>query len=169
MARRKIPWGDVKREYVQGVERDGKRVYPSQYDLAERYGVSQSSIWRKAKAENWAVEREIFAVRVQSECSQKTIDSLSDEGSQFDLSAFRAANAGVKRVEEAMTKTALMSPDDMTKLASAPKTFHQVGRLALGESTDNAEVNVVGARERLIALVDRAAGRQAAASSEQAQ
>lgn len=168
MARR-IPWDDIKREYVQGTERDGNRVYPSQRDLAEKYGMNNSTIGRRAKAEDWSVQREIFASKLQAECKQKTIESLSDEGSQFDLSAFRAANAGVKRVEEAMTKTAPMSPDDMTKLASALKTFHQVGRLALGESTDNAEVNVVGARERLIALVDRAAGRQAAASSEQAQ
>ena len=140
MARRKIPWEDIKREYVQGVERDGKRVYPSQRDLAERHGINASTVGRRAKAEEWAVQREIFASRMQAECKQKTIEALSDEGSQFNLTAFRISRDGLQRIEAVLGKKGVpMAPKSISNLANAARTFHQTGRLALGEPTETTE------------------------------
>lgn len=167
MARRKIPWDEIRREYVEGAMQDGIRIYPSQRDLAERYEIDPGNIGRKAKAEQWAVQREILVSRCTAERQQKTIEVLSDKGSEFDLTAFRAADMGVSRVEKALDKP--MMPEDLAKLATALRTFHQVGRLALGESTDNAEVNVSGARKRLIAIVDRVASRCATTNTEPAE
>lgn len=136
---RQIPWDIVKRQYVQGVEKDGKRVYPTMRDLADKYECNVSTVGRHAKAEDWAVQREIFANKLQTECKRKTIEVLSDAGSDFDLKAFRIAQAGLKRIQDALEGEVPMLPEDVNRLASASRTFHQTGRLALGEPTDTTE------------------------------
>ncbi len=132
---RRIPWEEIRREYVEGTERDGARVYPSQRDLASKYDVEISTIGRRAKREGWAVAREVFASRVLAERQRKSVDMLSDEGSALDLSAFQIAQAGLARISAAVgdKEQRPMDADEINKLSSAAQRFHQMGRLALGE------------------------------------
>lgn len=139
----KIPWEQIRQEYVQGVEQEGSRVYPSQRDLADKYGMDPATIGRKAKADNWSAQRDIFISKLTAESQQKTLDSLSDDASEFNLLTFQAAQAAVERIHNVLTDSnQRINTDDLAKLSSAMKNFQAVGRLALGQTTD--EVGVKG-------------------------
>jgi hypothetical protein len=135
---RKIPWEQIRLEYVQGVERDGQRVYPGQRELAEQYGINTSTIGRRAKRENWTAQRDIFASKLQAASKQRTIEAIADDASEFNLLTFQAAQLLSQHIVQHMqTKP---SPSEAQQLASALRQAQQVGRLALGETTDEQGV-----------------------------
>lgn len=151
MARR-IPWEGIRLAYVQGVEREGKRVYPTMRDLAEQYDVRVSDIGRVAKSGNrdvegnWVEARELFANRLRTETEQQTIAVLSETGSKLDVSAVALAQVSIERILSAMnpnTGQNKLSADDFAKLSTAAKNFHQMGRLALGLTTDEQGIKGV--------------------------
>lgn len=139
----KIPWDDIKKEYVEGtVDANGKRYYPSQPELCERYRVAASSIGTRASKEQWAVQREIFTSRLEEVTREKTIETISDSGSRFDLLCFNIACKSAM-ILDGKIDTAIANGyanlDDVKELSNALKNFQSVGRLALGLSTDNTK------------------------------
>lgn len=156
---KRIPWAEIKRVHVQGEERDGRREYPTQRDLAERYGIHLSTIGMRAKTEQRLTEREILANKLRTACEQKTIDTISDEGAALDLTAFRIAQKGLALVESRLAEPDSISNNAADKLSSAARAYHQLGKLALGESTDKSEVVGDGSRDKLLGEIDRIAAR----------
>jgi hypothetical protein len=135
---RKIPWEQIRLEYVQGVERDGQRVYPTQRELAAQYNIATSVIGRKAKRDSWTAQRDIFVSKLGAQSEQKTIEAISDDASEFNLLTFQAAQLLSQHIVQHMqTKP---SPSEAQQLASALRQAQQVGRLALGETTDEQGV-----------------------------
>ena len=134
----KIPWDDIKKEYVEGsVDSTGKRYYPSQPELCEKYRVASSSIGTRASKEQWAVERQIFTSKLEEVTREKTIETISNESSSFDLKCFNVASR-LLDVCEAKADRAHegCDVDDMKKVAETMKTLQVVGRMALGLPTD---------------------------------
>ena len=70
---------------------------------------------------------------------------------------------GLARAEQMVRDAGDLSPNAADKLAAASRTYHQLERLALGESTDRSEVTVIGdgSAERFAAALDRFAARLA--------
>ena len=141
MAKRKVPnWVEAEREYVEGIMQDGARVYPSQRTLCDKYGIAPGTFGKKASAGQWMVKREIFSSKVQAARQEKTVEAISDAGSEFDLSCFNAAKALLDICSEKIAlATAGCDVDDAKKVAETMKTLQSVGRLALGLSTDNTK------------------------------
>jgi len=133
-------WDEIKKEYIEGIEQDGKRVYPTQRDLADKLNIDPAVIGRKAKQDQWSAQREIFASKVSAERQQKKIEVISDEGSRFDLDCFNAAKAGVEKVLKNIDKVADI--DSFNKLSATLKNFQAVGKLSLGDksTSDNTVV-----------------------------
>lgn len=65
-----IDWGKIRTEYVTGLS--------SYRDLAEKYGVDQSTIARHGKKEGWQEERKKCASRVQAKAARKVADRKAD-------------------------------------------------------------------------------------------
>lgn len=139
MARnQKIPWDEIRKIYIEGtVDENGKRYYPSQPELCERYRLASSSIGTRASREQWAVARQIFASKLEEVAREKTIESISNESSSFDLKCFNVASK-LLDVIEAKSERAHegCDIDDMKKVAETMKTLQAVGRMALGLPTD---------------------------------
>ena len=58
--RAKYDWETIKRKYIEGiVNKDGTISYPTLRDLSAEYGMDISVIGRRAKADQWTVQREI--------------------------------------------------------------------------------------------------------------
>lgn len=129
---RRIPWEEIEKEYVEGIEIDGVRKYPSQTDLCEKYKIASGAIGKKASSDQWRVKREIFASKLREALQTKKIEVISDEGSQFDLDCFNAANIGIRKVVAMVSAAA--DPDEINKLSTSLKNFQTVGKVALGDN-----------------------------------
>ncbi|MBP2652620.1 MAG: hypothetical protein H6Q73_189 [Firmicutes bacterium] len=126
-------WDEIRKEYIEGMEQDGQLVYPTQKSIADKYGIAPETVNRKAKAEQWEVQREIFVNKTSIKRQEKKAELISDEGSQFDLDCFNAAKAGIEKIQHGIGNCFLV--EDLNKLSSALKNFQTVGKASLGDKT----------------------------------
>lgn len=124
-------WDEIKKEYVEGIVIDGKLVYPSQGDLSVKYGIDPATIGRKASKDQWSVQREILVSKISERRQEKKVESISNEGSKFDLDCFNLAQDALDKAKKFLdTCTA---PDDFNKLATAMKNIQAIGKASLGD------------------------------------
>lgn len=147
MARR--DWDTISRQYIEGIEKDGARKYPTMRELCEQHGIAVGAMGKKAKTDQWAVKREMFASKVATACEQKKIEVLSDEGSSFDLQCFNAAGKAIVMITNKLNKIGpdgFVPIDDLRTMSSALKNLQLVGRLSLGQPIDisksSSDVNI---------------------------
>ena len=132
-----IPWSDIKKKYVQGVVKDGERVYPTQKELAENYQVDTATMSRKCSKEDWDSERQIFINKLSIKCQEKTIEQISDKGVDFDMECFKQAQRIQKKIElylEKINEDTAIKPTDLAALVKALKDNQSYAKEALGES-----------------------------------
>lgn len=134
---RRVNWQAIEKEYVEGIVIDGVRKYPSQPELCEKHGLSTGAVGKKASADQWKVKREIFSSKLREAVQEKTIETISDEASQFDLLCFNTSADAIKVLREKVESASRGSDiDDINKLSAALKNFQSVARIALGLPTD---------------------------------
>ena len=130
--RAKYDWETIKRKYIEGiVNNDGTISYPTLRDLSAEYGMDISVIGRRAKADQWTVQREIFVNKINTERQQKKAETISDEGSAFDLKCFNISQDAADRVHRMMQEAE--KPAELSMLSQALKNLQTVGKAALGD------------------------------------
>ena len=130
--RAKYDWETIKRKYIEGiVNKDGTISYPTLRDLSAEYGMDISVIGRRAKADQWTVQREIFVNKINKERQQKKAETISDEGSAFDLKCFNISQDAADRVHRMIQKAD--KPAELSMLSQALKNLQVVGKAALGD------------------------------------
>ena len=128
----KYDWETIKRKYIEGiVNKDGTIVYPTLRDLSAEYGMDISVIGRRAKADQWTVQRDIFVYKINMERQQKKAETISDEGSAFDLKCFNISQDAADRVNEMLQQAE--KPAEVSMLTQALKNLQTVGKAALGD------------------------------------
>ena len=134
----KYDWETIKRKYIEGiVNKDGTIVYPTLRDLSAEYGMDISVIGRRAKADQWTVQREIFVNKINMERQQKKAETISDEGSAFDLKCFNISQDAADRVNEMLQQAE--KPAEVSMLTQALKNLQTVGKAALGDKDGQQE------------------------------
>ena len=130
--RAKYDWETIKRKYIEGiVNKDGTIGYPTLRDLSAEYGMNISVIGRRAKADQWTVQREIFVNKINTERQQKKTETISEEGSAFDLKCFNISQDAADRVHRMMQEAE--KPAELSMLSQALKNLQTVGKAALGD------------------------------------
>jgi len=133
-------WEQIKKEYVEGIKKDGRLIHPTQSEISAKYNIDPATICRKAKKDQWDVQKEIMVNKISIKRQEKKVEIISDEGSQFDLDCFNAAKNGMDKVQAMIGKQVL--PEDINKLSAALKNFQTVGKVSLGDK-DNLS-NFIG-------------------------
>lgn len=137
----KHDWRTIEKEYIEGLTVEGKLTYPTQSELSTKYNIDPATIGRKAAKEQWLVKREIFVSKTSEKRQEKKAETISDEGSKFDLDCFNTAKLGTEKVISLLAKTE--NYDDLNKLSTALKNFQAVGKNSLGDNqTNNNEVQI---------------------------
>jgi hypothetical protein len=144
MGNRKYHWPTIKAEYVEGVvDGEGNRAWVSLEELAKKYGMAPPSMRRKSSQEGWLQERYAFVTKVEQARLEKKTDKLAGESAQFDIKCLKVAQAGISHIahhmKEAAEKKKALTLAESNLAAQALKSFQQVGRLALGESTEKTD------------------------------
>jgi hypothetical protein len=130
-------WEQIKKEYVEGIKKGGQLIHPSQAEISAKYNIDPATICRKAKKDQWDVQKEIMVNKISTKRQEKKAEVISDEGSQFDLDCFNAAKKGMDKVQAMIDKQAL--PEDINKLSAALKNFQAVGKVSLGDKDSGSD------------------------------
>lgn len=142
-------WKAIKREYVEGIVIDGvRKANPTMDEIAERFDIHVSIVRKRAatSAENWAAERDLFQARLETAQREKTTEILASKGAEFDAISLRNAEKMFKVIERQLdaaisANTPLtLTPNQLAALASGARQAQHVGRLVMGDSTDNARL-----------------------------
>ena len=80
------------------------RVFPSVDELAKKFGVSRSSLFKKCQKEDWHSERLQFQKKLAAELSKQAIASSINKAETIDTSILRIAVRELQLVEEKLYK-----------------------------------------------------------------
>jgi hypothetical protein len=170
MGRRTIPWDQVKQEYTCGsVNEQGQRVWPSEIELAKKYRISRSTLWKRRTSEKWDELREQNRAEIEQKSSIKTIEKVADAQAEVNTLGLRGARqiiaevlAGLERyrqqVAQVFADEALDTAErtrQLREVSQALKNYAQAfavaydkARLAVGEPSEITEERMT--LERLI-------------------
>lgn len=152
---------EIRELYVQGVEDNaGNRVYPSIETLASDFNVAKVTLFRRAKSQDWRTQRAIFEQRLSQEKDSKRLETLIKESVEFDSRNLNLAKAMQGQVTHLIRLAAQeiqdndlrrpFTPVGLERLANAVIAIQKVGKLALGETTENTSINATVSNESAI-------------------
>jgi hypothetical protein len=125
-------WTTIRTEYVHGSL--------TMRELASKHGIKAAGLMRRAANEGWEAERKQESAKVSKAAGDVLAVTRVDELTKFNADDLRMARA--IRAKAAQMLPGAGSPADLAALARAVDTAQKVGRLALGASTENADVTV---------------------------
>ena len=145
--RRRHDWSAIKAAYVEGVEINGVRnPIPTLDEIAARFDIHVSVVRKCSMRETWTDQRDLFTRRLEESKQQKTTEVLASKGAEFDALSLRVAEKLFKKIEKRLdealreAKPVDITPNQAAALATAAKSAQHVGRLVMGDSTDNARL-----------------------------
>lgn len=160
--------------YVQGEDSpDGSRVYPRLQDLADRFSSSIATLSRRVREGNWDDQRIDYQRKFEEERDEVKRKELVNQAVEFDSNSLilaKSIQAEIGKVLQGVaqkrkndpSKVHALGSSTLTQLANALQICHKTGRLALGESTENTNVNgTIKAKEQLdeaFSIVERLSG-----------
>lgn len=155
----------IRQEFVQGTEENGVLKNLSIESLAKKYNIPSITLYRKSKEDNWKQQQKDFKEELQNEIDAQKREQMTKEAVDFDSNSLRIAKAlqgeivkllnisNKKRQEN--PNESYFSPSSLNSLGMALQTCQRVGRLALGESTENTNVtNKQSTIEEAFQLID---------------
>lgn len=146
-------WQRVRAAYVQGVEdENGFRRFPTYQQLEAEYNVNYGTIALRCKKEGWQEERAIFERKLKEDIDAKKRKELLKASVEFDSSSLKLAKAIQAEIGQLLVaaqyerqkiaqglepERKIFTSSALSSMAMALSTAQKVGRLALGESTEN--------------------------------
>ena len=107
-----VDWKKIKAEYLAGGT--------SYRKLADKYGVSFTTLTRTAKRENWVELRQ----QTEDKTTTKIVDVVSDEGAKKATNIIDVADKLLNRISEVADMTCTMQ--DIKHLTSALKDLKEI-------------------------------------------
>lgn len=142
---------EIRQEFVQGKEDEsGERLYQNIEELSKKYNIPSVTLYRKSQEGAWREQKKLFKDTLQIETDMLKAKKMANEAKEFDSASLKIAKAlqseivgllqqSNKRRKQGI-ETPYFSPSALNSLGMALHTCQRVGRLALGESTENTNV-----------------------------
>jgi predicted transcriptional regulator len=103
----KIDWVSVREAYVQGVPQDDdSRIWPTQQELAETYGISHAAVSQHASKERWSEQRSEYQSNIAVAQRQARITDITKKSQDLDETALRMANLGAAIITRRLAEIA---------------------------------------------------------------
>lgn len=120
-------WESIKTEYIT--------TRTSCAKLADKYGVSVSSISKKAASEHWKEKRKKYIENLNEKTVEKTVEKLSNENSEYLTKLITAADNAIETIDNIFS-----DPDQFNRwivkqdYTAVEKTFHKCDTKSLKEA-----------------------------------
>jgi len=133
----KHDWPTIRKDYVEGIEQDGKLTWPSMEDLAEKYGIGGNDYRNRASKEGWVEQRGKFRARQVQVRQTAKVSAVGNGAAKFDLKILGIAQMMADRLTTMMAgMDEAKDPEPYRKAAAALVNVQRAGRIALGEPAD---------------------------------
>ena len=135
----------IRNLYVQGIDDEhGDRILFSLDELATKHKVAKSTLYRHAKNESWKMQQEQFQQEYLNELDDERKKNLVKESKKFDQTTINISKALLGQIGTMIRKT--QAEDKFTasminQLCEATYKVQRVAKLAMGEATDNMNLN----------------------------
>ena len=147
----------IRNEYVQGVDNGEKRIFSNIDELITKHGVAKTTLYRISKKEKWKEQRQKFKSTLveKIENVQKNLTDISKQINNTSLNAAKAIFAivgkNINNNAEAMNAGGSgFNPNQINALADAALKAQKLAKIALGESTENININADRVEERIM-------------------
>ena len=155
----------IRNMYVQGEETaQGTRTLYTLDHLATENKIGKSTLYRYAKNENWKMQHERFQEEYLSELDSSRRKEMVGESKKFDTTTLNISKALLGQVGQIIKKAQSedkFTPNLLNTLAEATYKVQRVAKLALGEATENmnlnAKINDTDAFREAMELLDEVA------------
>jgi transposase-like protein len=104
-----VDWNKIKAEYISGGT--------SYRKLCSKYGVSRTTLQRKAKDENWLGLRS----QAEAKAESKIVNAVSDKSAKIDDKYFRLVDKLLDKAEEVIENTPVWQVTTLKEMANAMK------------------------------------------------
>lgn len=140
----------LRTEFVQGIElKSGERKHFSIEDLIKKYNVAPATLYRASQSEGWKALREQYNIELQEELNKQRAKKQAKESIKFDDRLLVKANELINQVtfylninEDAMNMGGKpFPPTQFLSLCNALLTAQKLGKISMGEITENINVN----------------------------
>lgn len=137
----------LRTSYVQGdIDPQGFRRTATIEDLADLHKLSKNTLYKLAQRENWKFQQEKFQHEYEEKLDAQRIKEFSVEAKKLDSACLNIAKALLARCGNVIRNTQNASikdftPQQLDSMASAALKTQKFAKLALGESTDNINLN----------------------------
>lgn len=137
----------IRQEYIQGIaDDDGVRKYPSMRELSRNHGTTANTISRWAREGDWLNKRQEFQDQLTKKISEKKVNKLAEQASQFDKNCLTIANGMIsevgRRLQENLSairgdgNTVALEIYQIKDLSQIALNGQKLGKLALGEASE---------------------------------
>ena len=139
----------IRQDFVQGIVENNIRSYPTIEELSKRYEIPSITLYRKSSSQDWKEQRTKFQRDLQNEIDRKKQSQLAKDSVNFDDNNLKIAKALQNEIIALLSfsnkqrqekERPFFSPSSLNSLSLALSTCQRVGRLALGESTENTNI-----------------------------
>ena len=153
----------IRNKYVQGTKnKEGDRKLYTIDALAREFNVATSSLYKWSQREGWKFQQEKYQKEYLEKLDAQRQEQLIQESKQFDNDALNIAKDLFQKVDTLLNdKKKKITPQFLSLLGNASLNAQKLGKLALGETTDNfklnAEINETDAFREAMELLDTVA------------
>lgn len=137
----------LREAYVQGeTDSQGFRRTSTIEELADQHSLSKNTLYKLAQREKWKVEQEKFQRKYEQKLDLQRIKEFAVESKKFDTASINIAKALLARVGQVIRNAQNSSmeeftPNQLDALAGAAIKTQKFAKLAMGENTDNINLN----------------------------
>ena len=138
----------IRQEFVQGFMDGEMRVYPTIEELSKKHKIPAITLYRKSK--EWKQQKIKFQQELSLEIDENKKKKMAKDAVDFDENNLRIAKALQNEIVALLSLSnkkrrenddrPYLTASSLNSLGMALSTCQRVGRLALGESTDNTNV-----------------------------
>lgn len=139
----------IRLEFVEGVEEDQVRVYPTLEGLVKKHDVPSTTLYRRAKEDEWQRQRNEFKSAYDAKRSKDRAERKAQRADKFDDTSLSLAESLLARVGRKLAIAARRDRDEstdslaITELKDMAETVlkaQKAGKLALGEAGEIKQV-----------------------------
>tara|TARA_Y100000114_G_scaffold122380_1_gene117693 strand:- start:262 stop:822 length:561 start_codon:yes stop_codon:yes gene_type:complete len=132
--------------FVQGeLDSQGFRRIFKIDDIATNNNVSVNTLYKIIQRENWKQQQEQFQINYQEKLDKQRIKEFSEESKKLDYNFLNIAKALLAKAGQIIrnndSKNKNFTTQQLDQIASASLKIQKFAKLALGESTENMNIN----------------------------
>lgn len=142
----------IRDEFVHGyLDDQSKTVFPTVDNLARKYGIPVTTLYRYSQKENWQKEKNEVQTKIQLALDESRIEKMVKYGKRLDDSAIHIAQEMLNRIEMTLYKAQVQETEnadeefltiqDLRDASNAAQNAQKLGKLALGQAQEISKVS----------------------------